>query len=132
LKAAERHGLAGWQHDAENDSIRNGDHVINLANIHLEYAAAILRRPGRSGDITPSMARLPSSAIRGRSFGRFDEILYLVEKTSALTLARHRRVRRASPIRLSDSRRKRHRVRCHFHVASLRRRGNAKLHLRRQ
>jgi hypothetical protein len=40
LKAAERHGLAGWQHDAENDTIRNGDHVINLANINLEYAAA--------------------------------------------------------------------------------------------
>ena len=49
MKAAERHGLAGWQHDAENDSIRNGDHVINLANIHLEYAAAILRRLGCSG-----------------------------------------------------------------------------------
>src|SRR5882724_6569668 len=40
LKAAERHGLTGWQHDAGNDAIRNGDHVINLANIHLEYAAA--------------------------------------------------------------------------------------------
>jgi hypothetical protein len=40
LKAAERHGLAGWQHDATDDVIRNGDHVINLANIHLEYAAA--------------------------------------------------------------------------------------------
>jgi hypothetical protein len=40
LKAAERHGLMGWQHDAEADTIRNGDHVINLANIHLEYAAA--------------------------------------------------------------------------------------------
>ena len=40
LKAAERHGLLGWQHDATADAIRNGDHVINLANIHLEYAAA--------------------------------------------------------------------------------------------
>jgi hypothetical protein len=40
LKAAERHGLTGWQHDATDDVIRNGDHVINLANIHLEYAAA--------------------------------------------------------------------------------------------
>jgi hypothetical protein len=40
LKAAERHGLTGWQHDSANDAIRNGDHVINLANIHLEYAAA--------------------------------------------------------------------------------------------
>jgi hypothetical protein len=40
LKAAERHGLTGWQHDAGNDVIRNGDHVINLANIHLEYATA--------------------------------------------------------------------------------------------
>jgi hypothetical protein len=40
LKAAQRHGLTGWQHDAAADTIRNGDHVINLANIHLEYAAA--------------------------------------------------------------------------------------------
>lgn len=40
IKAAERHGLSGWQHDSANDAIRNGDHVINLANIHLEYAAA--------------------------------------------------------------------------------------------
>jgi hypothetical protein len=40
LKAAERHGLTGWQHDATADAIRNGDHVINLANIHLEYSAA--------------------------------------------------------------------------------------------
>jgi hypothetical protein len=40
IKAAERHGLYGWQHDSANDAIRNGDHVINLANIHLEYAAA--------------------------------------------------------------------------------------------
>jgi hypothetical protein len=38
---------------------------------------------------TPSLASLPSSAIRGRSFGRFDEITDLVEKASALTLARH-------------------------------------------
>jgi hypothetical protein len=37
--------------------------------------------PGRSGDITPSMASQPSSAIPGRSFDRFDEILYLVEKS---------------------------------------------------
>jgi len=40
LKAAQRHGLTGWQHDATDDVIRNGDHAINLANIHLEYAAA--------------------------------------------------------------------------------------------
>jgi hypothetical protein len=33
------------------------------------------------------MASLPSSAILGRSFDRFDEILYLVGKASAL--ARH-------------------------------------------
>jgi hypothetical protein len=48
-KAAERGGLIGRQHHATDYVIRNGDHVINLANIHLEYAAAILRRPGRSG-----------------------------------------------------------------------------------
>jgi hypothetical protein len=35
------------------------------------------------------MANLPSPAIRGWSFDRFDEILYLVEKASDLTLARH-------------------------------------------
>jgi hypothetical protein len=40
IKAAERHGLTGWQHDLGNDAIRNGDRVINLGNIHLEYAAA--------------------------------------------------------------------------------------------
>jgi hypothetical protein len=40
LKAAERNGLTGWQHDVANDAIRNGDHVVNLANIYLEYAAA--------------------------------------------------------------------------------------------
>lgn len=40
LKAADRHGLPGWQHDAANDTLRNGDHVINLANIYLEYAAS--------------------------------------------------------------------------------------------
>jgi hypothetical protein len=40
LKAAERHGLTGWYYDAAGDAIRNGDRVINLANIHLEYAAA--------------------------------------------------------------------------------------------
>jgi hypothetical protein len=38
---------------AAADTIRNGDHVINLDNIHLENAAAILRRPGRSG-VVPS------------------------------------------------------------------------------
>src|SRR5580704_17492769 len=40
LKAAERDGLTGWRHDAADNSIRNGDAVINLGNIHLEYAAA--------------------------------------------------------------------------------------------
>jgi hypothetical protein len=40
IKAAERHGLSGWQHHAENSAIRNGDQVINLANFHLEYAGA--------------------------------------------------------------------------------------------
>jgi hypothetical protein len=40
LKAAQRHGLAGWRHDAAECAIRNCGHVINLANIHLEYAAA--------------------------------------------------------------------------------------------
>jgi hypothetical protein len=64
IKAAERHGLTGWQHDAGNDSIRNGDHVINLANIHLEYAAAILRRPGRSG-VVPSPGT-GESGVRAR------------------------------------------------------------------
>ena len=48
IKAAERHGLYGWQHDSANDAIRNGDHVINLANIHLEYAAAPLFSVGRA------------------------------------------------------------------------------------
>jgi hypothetical protein len=40
----------------------------------------------RSGDATPSVASLPRPRILARSFGRFDEILYLVEKTSDLTL----------------------------------------------
>ena len=72
LKAAERHGLTGWQHDAENDSIRNGDHVINLANIHLEYAAAILRRPGRSG-ILPSPGTGESGARARLAFRTLGE-----------------------------------------------------------
>jgi hypothetical protein len=41
--------------------------------------------------ITPSMVSPPSPRIPARSFGRFDEILYLVEKAPDLTLARHRR-----------------------------------------
>jgi hypothetical protein len=40
------------------------------------------------GHIAPSMASQPSSAIHGRAFGRFDEILDLVEKTSVLTRCR--------------------------------------------
>ena len=40
------------------------------------------------------MASLPSPRIPARSFDRFDEITDLVEKSSDLTLARHRRVRR--------------------------------------
>jgi hypothetical protein len=47
--------------------------------------------------VTPSVANLPSPPIHGRSFGRFDEITDLVEEASALTLARRRRARRASP-----------------------------------
>jgi hypothetical protein len=41
---------------------------------------------GLFGNTTPSVASLPSPRILARSFGRFDEILYLVEETSALTL----------------------------------------------
>jgi hypothetical protein len=40
LNTAERHGLTGWNNEATGDVLRNGDHVINLANIHLEYAAS--------------------------------------------------------------------------------------------
>jgi hypothetical protein len=50
----------------------------------------VLRRPGSSGSITPSLASRPSPVIHDWSFDRFDEIAYLVEKGSALTLARHR------------------------------------------
>jgi hypothetical protein len=39
------------------------------------------------------MANLPSPCILARSFRRSDEILYLVENASVLTLAWHRRVR---------------------------------------
>jgi hypothetical protein len=52
------------------------------------------------------MAIQPSLHIHVQSFGRFDEITYLVEKTSDLTLARHPRVRRAGPTRLTDFGRK--------------------------
>jgi hypothetical protein len=48
---------------------------------------------GPFGNTTPSMARQPSPVIHDRSFGRFDEILYLVEKASVLTLAQHRRIK---------------------------------------
>jgi hypothetical protein len=56
-------------------------------------------------DCTHRLGHSPSGrAVRAsdlRSFGRFDEILYLVEKTSALTLARHKRVE-VTPTRLPD------------------------------
>lgn len=44
---------------------------------------------GPFGNITPSMARQPSPVIRDRLFVRSDEILYLIEKASGLTVARH-------------------------------------------
>jgi hypothetical protein len=61
LKAAERHGLSGWQHDSENDAIRNGDHVINLANIHLEYSAA--SRLGRRNLLQKYFAMLQTTPV---------------------------------------------------------------------
>ena len=61
LKAAERHGLTGWQHDSENEAIRNGDHVINLANIHLEYAAA--PRLGRRNLLQKYFAMLQTTPV---------------------------------------------------------------------
>jgi hypothetical protein len=45
----------------------------------------------RSGDATPYSGAGPRIPVR--SFDRFNEILYLIENASALTLARHRRVR---------------------------------------
>src|SRR5260370_8294855 len=61
----------------------------------------LLRWSGRSGDITPSMASLPSPPIHGRSFGRFDEILYLVEKYTRPHPRSARRVRRARGVTLT-------------------------------
>jgi hypothetical protein len=61
LKAAERHGLTGWQQDSMNDTIRNGDHVINLANIHLEYAAA--SRLGRRNLLQKYFAMLQTTPV---------------------------------------------------------------------
>jgi hypothetical protein len=61
LKAAERHGLSGWQHDPTADAIRNGDHVINLANIHLEYAAA--PRLGRRNLLQKYFAMLQTTPV---------------------------------------------------------------------
>lgn len=48
LRAAQRSGVAGWSYDAADTCLRNADHgVINLANIHREYAQArYLARPG--------------------------------------------------------------------------------------
>jgi len=48
LRAAQRSGVTGWSYDAADTSLRNADHgVINLANIHREYAQArYLARPG--------------------------------------------------------------------------------------
>jgi hypothetical protein len=54
-----------------------------------DFLVSILRGPGHSGYITPSVAKQPSPGYHDRSFARFDEILYLVEKASVLTLARH-------------------------------------------
>ena len=55
--------------------------------------SSLLRLARPFGDITPSLASQPSPHFRVRSFGRFDEIVYLVEKTPDLTLAWRRRVR---------------------------------------
>jgi hypothetical protein len=46
----------------------------------------------------------PSLHIHVQSFGRFDEITYLVEKTPDLTIP--------------DSQARRFRIRCHIHVAN--------------
>jgi hypothetical protein len=45
--------------------------------------------------MTPSLASLPSPALHGWSFDRFDEMTDLVEEPSDLTLARHRQPRGA-------------------------------------
>jgi hypothetical protein len=44
---------------------------------------------GLFGNNTPSLASRPSPVIHDWSFDRFDEITDLVERSSALTLARH-------------------------------------------
>ena|SRR5258708_766423 len=48
-------------------------------------AAAWLPRQ-KPFSVSPHVSLRPSQHIHVQSFGRFDEILYLVEKTSALTL----------------------------------------------
>jgi len=78
--------------------------AVILAHPHPSGVAEVFVWPGCSAFITPSVANLPSPHIHVQSFGRFDEITDLVEETSALTLARRRRVRRASPTRLPGSR----------------------------
>ena len=57
LKAAERHGLGGWRHDAADGALRNGDRIINLANIVLEYAGASrLGRPRIAPEVSDDAA----------------------------------------------------------------------------
>ena len=47
LRAARQSGQTGWVYDAADCSLRNGEGVINLLNIHREYAQArYLARPG--------------------------------------------------------------------------------------
>jgi hypothetical protein len=55
------------------------DGQIGAVNGIFSVWSSILRRPGRSADITPSAASRPSPVIHDRSFVRFDEILDLVE-----------------------------------------------------
>jgi hypothetical protein len=57
--------------------------TLSVYRPHSTPSLAILRLAGLFGDVTPSLAILPSLHFLAPEFGRFDEIVYLVEKVSA-------------------------------------------------
>jgi hypothetical protein len=87
-------------HEGDTSTRRNPTSMVHVhRKIGDSRDARVATRPVGG---CPSVANLPRPPIHGRSFGRFDGITDLVEEASALTLARRRRVRRASPTRLPN------------------------------
>jgi hypothetical protein len=64
LPDARQSGRTGWIYDAADSSLRNAERVVNLPNMHREYArAAYMARPR-------APAEIPSDAGAGIDDGR--------------------------------------------------------------